>query len=361
MNGEDDNKNQDSALQNGNRALRLKVESNIVQRFMNAMEVRMNQLEVTNTQDFKLSPHERKVLMDVCTANLFEGVAAGLVTFFVLRRLHYEYFRYLKRGYDSGRSSMPNAFNSPYQQVPRNRPEINVTNTVENTKSISRLSTPQSGSTSTGSTSAFGSTRWLFQATSFIFDGIVSLYVAIYVSTRNPDQFLQQISDIPLMEGTSVVSKELCPILLEEIQRLQNDLAHNDENTSTGTQLNKALPKISPKNKVLFRDAMNHPETPVLQCLLQFCTNCRRRSAYEQILREQSGSDEATAISIPPPGVPTTLDISNDVYNSDTDTVLSDMEHTLYNDDDGNNISTRDETNWTDPFVTDQEEHRRRK
>lgn len=338
---------------NKNRSFRLQVEANLAQRFIKAMEIRMKQLEVTNAQDFKLSQHERKVLMDVVTANLLEGAVAGAITFFVLRRLHVEYFKYIKRGYADPtatfrRPTMPNAFNSPYQQIPvtPTQPTItNMTNAMQN---------------STGSNSGrFGSTRWIVYATSLIFDGIVSMYVALFVSTRNPDKFLEQVSDLPLMEGESVISRELCPILLNELQKIHADLAHGSRDMNSPT-----LPKISDKNKVIVRDAIAHPQTPVLQCLMNFCTNCRRRAAYEQLLREQSGSNDAV-ISIPPPGVPPTFDIANDITLSATDeNPLSTLTTTedLFNDsnfDDDITTGTTD-SDWTEPFVTDQEDDRRK-
>ena len=359
-----DKNSSDGGGTNENRSFRLQVEANIAQRFVKAMEIRLKQLEVTSAQDFKLSPPERKVLMDVVTANLLEGAVAGIFTFVVLRRLHMEYFKHLKRGYAADqtttttassfrRPNVPNAFNSPYQQIPVNPqppPTNSITNAMEN---------------STGSSNGpFGSAKWVVYATTMVFDGIVSMYVAIFVSTRNPEKFLAQVSDLPLMEGESVVSKELCPILLNELRTIHADLAHGSNSNTMKSPIptTRSLPKISDKNKVIVRDAMANPQTPILQCFLNFCNNCRRRAAYEQILREERGSNDAV-ISIPPPGVPPTFDITNDIALSTTDsnTPLSTTDD-MFNDSNFDDDTTTNSTSsdWTEPFVTDQEDDRRK-
>ena len=70
-------------------------------------------------------------------------------------------------------------------------------------------------------------------------------------------------------------------------------------------------------------------------------------------------------ISIPPPGVPTpTFDVSNDIaFASISD---SDFRFTKISSENNYNDSNLDNTttnsnDWTEPFVTDQEEEKRRK
>ena len=364
MNGDSDsNKNSNSDGSNKNRSFRLQVEATMAQRFIKAMEIRMKQLEVTSAQDFKLSQHERTVLMDVVKANLLEGAAAGFITFFVLRRLHAAYFNYLKRGFAEQnmairRPTVPNAFNSPYQQIP-NKPlsqaQTNIPNMMENAAAASASSAGKSGANG-----SFGTARWMVNATSFVFDGIVSFYIAVFVSTRNPEKFLKEVSDLPLMEGESVVSKELCPILLDELKKIHSDLEH--DNTNTNAQM---LPKISTNNKEVVRDSIADPQTAILQCLMNFCTNCRRRAAYEQILREQSGASSDDVISIPPPGVPPTLDVTNDIaFNSSADSspLVTEMtSEDAYNDSNFDDTTgTTASSDWTESFDADQEEKRRK-
>jgi hypothetical protein len=362
MDSEKNTENGDSTGSNGdNRTFRLQVEATLAQRFVKAMEIRMKQLEVTNAQDFVLSAHERKVLMNVVTANMLEGAAAGVITFFILRRMHGEYFKYLKRSYAERsvapirRPTMPNSFNSPYQQIPTKPQQVtNITNVMGN---ATESTSSDSGS---GAGGTFGLARWMVNATSLLFDGIISLYVALFVSTRNPDKFIQEISDLPLMEGESIVSKELCPILLNELKSMHQDLAQDNDSMNSPT-----LPKISAKNKVYVRDALKDPQTPMLQCFMNFCTNCRRRAAYEQLLREQSGLSNDTVVPIPPPGVPPALDVTNDIIDmaslsSDIASLSSEIvSEDIYNDsnfDDG----TTNSNDWTEPFVTDQDEKRRK-
>ena len=358
MNGDSDsynnNKNDGGSE---NRAFRLQVEAVLAQRFAKAMVTRINQLQVTNAQDFKLSTHEQKALMNVVTANLLEGAAAGVITFFILRRLNMEYFKHLKRSYSEQnatirRPTMPDAFSSPYQQVPTTQQTTNITNMMKN-------AAEKASSSGDGAGRSFGSARLMVNATSIIFDGIVSCYVAVFVSTRNRDPLLQQLSDLPLLEGESIVSKELCPIFTNELKSIYQDLAHDNNNRNSPT-----LPKFSAKNKVFVRDAIADPQTPQLLFYINFCTNCRRRAAYENILREQSGLSSDAVISIPPPGVPQTFDVTNDIAfasSLDSDPFSTEAASDMHNNSNFDDNTTTSSNDWTEPFVTDHEEEKRRK
>jgi hypothetical protein len=306
MNGSDGGTNE-------NLLSRLQVEATLAQRFIKAIKNRMKQLVVTSAQDFKLSSqHERKVLMDVAASNLLEGAVAGLVTFWLLRRI--PYFK---------RRVVLNIFKIPYYPVAPQQPTF---------KSI------------------------CYAIALVIFDGYISISAARFVFERNPDKFLEQLSDLPLMEGESVVSKRLCPILLKELQMIHADLA----------------PEISDMNKVIVRDAIANPQTPLLQCYMKFCTNCRRRAAYEQILREQSGSSDAV-IRIPPPGVPPNMSLSpidtnplstqmTTVDMFDDSNFADDTTEDMFNDSNFEDDTTSSTTSsdWTETFVTDQEDDRRK-
>jgi hypothetical protein len=362
MNGASNNSNNNNGDTTGGgtstspveRDYRIKVEASLAQRFVKAMEGRMNELAELNRKknmkmnEFKLSDHETKVLMDVCTSNILEGTLAGVVTFFVLRRVHAQYFKWVQRRYGldttttstttSSSSSfnqlptVPNRFNSPYQQIP-NKPHVDSKTIRDSTLHTGSNSGSNRGTTGSGDTYSFGSPKWLYNVTSFLFDGIISFYVAVYVSTRNPEKFLQQVSDIPLMEGKSIVSNELCPILLQELQNIQNDIQQKQDNNTDHNHLHddyennedmnididsnsikiksmssssssSSSSRIHANNHEIVQDAIIHPQTIVLKCLLNFCNNCQRRQKYESILREQNGLSDDEEVIIPFPGVP---------------------------------------------------------
>ena len=356
MNGDNDsdrnNKNDGSSE---NRAFRLQVEAILASRFTKATETRRNQLLVMNPQYFNLSTHELKTLMKVLmnfeVANLLDGAVAGVITFFILRQFNRANFEQIKRSYSERnatirRPTISNAFSSPYQQVPTTQQTTNITNMMKNV-------TEKASSSGGGAGGIFGSARPIFIP--FVVAHCVCLY---FVCIRKRDQLLKQLSDLPLMEGESFVSKELCPIFSNELKSIYQDLAHDNNNRNLRT-----LPKFSTKNKVFVRDAIADPQTQQLQLYINFFTNCRRRAAYENILREQSGLSSDAVISIPPPGVPPTLDISNDIdfaSISDSDPfsteIASDMRNNSNLDD-----NTTNSNDWTEPFVTDQEEEKRRK
>jgi DNA-binding protein Fis len=304
---------------NDNSKDRLRVEARLVQRFFKAFERKTDQLELR--RDFRLSEREQKVLMDLVTANLLQGVAAGIVTFVALRRLRAAYYKRLQGSLQKP-PSVPNAFNSPFQQ--QNPP-------------VQKIATAMEG---VQDQSTFRFSRFIFNQFTILLDGMLSFYVTVYVSTRQSDMFLQKVTDIPLLEGQSTVADELCPVFLNELKILHRE------------QRNHRLSGVEEM-------ALKDPETPALKCLLDFCTNCQRRAAYEDLLRRDRGLPPNEPISIPPPGVP--LDVAfTELSMSDDDTKgagwdSSDTDEfgtgSLNEDIDSMNL-----TDWAEDFVADQEE-----
>jgi DNA-binding protein Fis len=296
---------------------RLRVESRLAQRFFKAFERKTDQLEMR--RDFRLSEREQKVLMDLVTANLLQGVAAGVVTFVVLRRLRAAYYKRLQGSLQKP-PSVPNAFNSPFQQ--QNPP-------------VQKISTAMEG---VQDQTSFRFSRFVFNQFTIVLDGMLSFYVTVYVSTRKTDVFLQKVTDIPLLEGQSTVADELCPVFLNELKGLYREQQSH---------------RLSAAEEM----ALHDPETPALKCLLDFCTNCQRRAAYEDLLRRERGLPPDEPIAIPPPGVP--LDVAftqlsmSDVVTSDWNSPETDEFEagSLNDDDDSVNL-----TDWADDFVTDEEE-----
>lgn len=314
MNGE--NKSDDSKD-------RLRVEARMAQRFFKAFERKTDQLELR--RDFRLSEREQKVLMDLVTANLLEGVAAGIVTFVVLRRLRAAYYKRLEQGNIQKPPPVPNAFNSPFQQ--QNPPVQKIATAMESVRDKGDF--------------RFG--RFMFNQFTIILDGMLSFYVTVYVSTRKSDTFLKRVTDIPLLEGQSTVADELCPVFLNELKSLYRE------------EQNHRLSGVEEM-------ALHDPETPALKCLLDFCTNCRRRSAYEEMLRRERGLPPDEPIAIPPPGVPldvalTDLSISDDITGAFESSETDEFASGPINED----IDSMNLTDWSDDFVTDQEEDDPRK
>lgn len=326
-------------MNNESSSDRTRTEAGLAKRFMSAMERKAKQLELQ--KEFKLSDQERKVLMEVCTSNMLEGVAAGVVTFLVLRRVRAMYYNYLRRQVtNNNKSTGPNAFNSPFQQL--NPPTVrnNEAFQADQFKAINFMENAQNGTNSD-----MNLQRSLFNAFTILFDSMVAFYIAIAVSTRTPETVLHKVSEIPLIAGQSTVSDEICPVFVQELRNIyldrQNQRLTNDE-----------------------EKALDNPQGPVFKCLLDFCSNCQRRAAYEELLRRENGLNANDRVIIPPPGVPSDIPFSDLMISSDTKGVWDDgtsqSSPDFYDAENNFNITNND-NEWAESFVSDQEEDQRKR
>ena len=116
--------------------------------------------------------------------------------------------------------------------------------------------------------------------------------------------------------------------------------------------------EVHENNNAEQADILKNPQSLALKGLLDFCHNCELRAAYQKHLRQQLGLSAADPVSIPSPGVPTAatfdtaLSPSFDGSDDSKSGYLDESSKDFYD--------PRDEENdWTDAFVTDQEEQER--
>ncbi len=132
---------------------------------------------------------------------------------------------------------------------------------------------------------------FLLRAVRFSLEVFVSMYLGAWGSGLFPDnaKFVNDLSDIPLVEGRSIVSEELCTDLID---------------------VYKAIPKKT-------WDKYDNKSVP-LDAVSNFVKNCLRRQMVEkEILDEKrafgsfgiDGSSEGKHVEIPSPGVPRDLDV----------------------------------------------------
>jgi hypothetical protein len=257
MNGEDDHKNV-AVTPSTDRKV---VESQLVGRFFQALERTKERLQ--SKGDFRLSDQEQKVLMDICSHNLMEGSVAGIVTFVALRRIRMMTYNYIRRRAPNEKQPItPNAFNSPFQQQ---RPP-------EEQKLLMERGVPDP--------TGFGSRSWLFNPLTIFLDGMIAFYVTVFVSGRNTDHFMQQVAELPLAEGRSQVADELCPVLVLELQRMYTE------------QKQQQQQQLLPSWNSMEQQVLEDPQSATLKFFIDFCSNCRRRAAYEEILRREQLCDD---------------------------------------------------------------------
>lgn len=334
---------------------RRKEEYNIALRFMNAIQRKMEQIQMRQRQEassggtrmsgFELGEAERKKLYEINNKGLLEGTVAGVLSFILLRRIRSGFMRprmhqpHPPAAATPGATPHHHAPKSPFQQV---KPPSTTNGTPPSqpppgleAPSVSQLAQGMHQQQRTGSSTG----EKIFRFFSFSLDAIVSFYVAVFVSVRNPGEIMKSMADLPLLEGRSRVSDEFCPEFLHELQAIQKDEALGQS------------------------DAFRHPSTPPLQALLKFCHNCRERAAYEQQLRQQLGLPPDAPVSIPPPGVPNmgTSSSSDDAdllsgWKDDTEDNGGDQHDPTDFYDPSQETRRSDGNDWADPFVTDQEE-----
>lgn len=348
-------------------AARKREEYNLSLRFMNALQRKMEQIQMRQragdsslTGILELGEAERKKLLEINNRGVLEGTVAGVLSFFLLRRIRAGFLRRMLRqqeahpttgappptmGTPGGTPVVPHAPKSPFQQQ---KPPTGSASSSPPPSAGAEIPSPQRVATAYKESRTSGMSGAFFNFLGFAIDATVSFYIAVFVSIRNPGKIMNELAKIPLIEGRSRVSDEFCPEFLHELKEMQKDVLEN--------------------NDAMQADALKNPESVALKGLLEFCHNCKQRAAYEKQLRQQLGLSDSDPVSIPPPGVPVTATsdpaLSPNFAYDDSDS--SDNNQGFYDAGENNNSnnfydpSREEKDQWADPFVTDQEEQAKR-
>lgn len=229
-----------------NEQARSKQEAKILSKLREMAQRKLSSLQTQATAgNLGLEQPEKDMLFKVNSSGLREGVVAGCLCLFGLRR-----FRgaLLRRLHQQG-TAQPNshAHSSLFQTLPP-----------------SSQKTPKRG--------------MLVGGISWMVDMGVSFYFATFVSLQFTD--FSVLGDLPLVQGRSRVAAEFCPDLITEIASIRKESSSD-------------------------RALLNNPRSDNLRNLMRFHNNCLRRKTYENQLRRETGSlDSDGPIAIPPPGVP---------------------------------------------------------
>lgn len=139
----------------------------------------------------------------------------------------------------------------------------------------------------------------MFRLFRLTLDTFVSFSVGAYTSLYFIDKkkMMKQFADIPLVEGRSLLSEELCGDFEREFRKCDR---------FTWDANHPALGGYSRSNdngeSVDFRDT-----------ILGFVANCRRRTIYEnQVRRERVGGHLDDPVTLPSPGVPRDIEVGLD-------------------------------------------------
>jgi hypothetical protein len=186
----------------------------------------------------------------------------------------------------------------------------------------------------------------------------------VYTDT---DQIREQLLELPLIEGRSLTADALCEEIANELVKVQQERG----------SINRAYQRLTKRQGSHHHTTATTttPSSFYLQGIIAFSENCQRRRFVERRLRQEQGLGKQDAVEIPPPGVPKDgprllMVVSSSSTNNGGG---EEEERVVYghgdDDDDNNNFDSsftnttdwKDDTNWADDLVADQEEQDRKR
>jgi hypothetical protein len=280
---------------------------------------------------YQMGEEEKQILTQMHGMGLKEGVAAGVVTFLILRRGPIYIGRYIMK-----RNPMNNTTTTTTTTNPGSSGGYQLSNPNAATKNpFQQAANPQ-----------FPRSRnRFFRAIWFTFDATLSLMMAANVSVQYTDasKMRQKISELPLVPGKSLVSDALCEELSAELQKVIAE-----QNPSYKRLLRESKQGLEAKSPLAF----------YMQGITSFCENCQRRAYREQELRQEQGLSSLEQVEIPAPGVP--RDGPRLIKNSQDGSEQAIMDESHFGDSSfGDDLDGS--ADWASNLVKDQNEDSRRK
>ncbi len=251
-------------------------EHQLFQRFQNVATSKLERLSRTTEQQqeslaskkLEFGEEEQKIVSRLASMGLREGILAGLASFVILRRGPKYIGRWVQRRNNNTAARQGYQLSDPKT--------LNTNNPFE------KAARPQDFPRPRGFVSR---SIW------FVFDTVLSLMVGANVSMVYTDKsaIRQQIAELPLVPGKSLVSDALCDEMVRELR-------------SVAQEKNPAYERLSKMNSD--PSAEGTAASFFLEGIVQFCQNCERRKYLENTIREQSGLQATETVTIPSPGVP---------------------------------------------------------
>lgn len=137
----------------------------------------------------------------------------------------------------------------------------------------------------------------LFRGVRLLLDSFVSLSIGAYASMFFTDttKMMNKFSNIPLVEGRSLLSEQLCRDFTQEFQKYDRQVWNSNHPSLTGG------------------DVSGGGEAGEFRELIQsFVANCKRREIYEKEIRAEQGLGPTDPVIIPTPGVPRDISVTLD-------------------------------------------------
>lgn len=218
---------------------------------------------------------ESNILRQINGPGVLWGLGAGISSFIFLRRGPIMVVRALhRRGIGSGASGQRGSSTSSSSSSGYTFNRETVNNPFDRAGNSNNFAPNASEPT-------FKRRGGIFGFFGFLIDTTLSLFVGANVSwvMTDKEQIRNILTEVPLVDGRSVISDELC---------MDAITAHN---------------KLPKQFWTKDRDP-NNPNTTTLNLIHTFVRNCGKRMSYEKDLRMQQGLPPNAPVSIPVPGVP---------------------------------------------------------
>jgi len=268
---------------------------------------------------YEMGEREKEALAQMHGMGLKEGIAAGIVTFFVLRRGPI----YIGRWVQKRRLAQ-------LQQQQQPPPQSGMTPPSGNGY---QLSDPRNPFHKARNPEFPRSKNIVLRGIWFAFDCTLSLMMAASVSMAytDTDKIRQQLIELPLIPGRSLTADALCDAFVTELQKVQQEE-------------NPAYKRLMKEYKQ--KGTNGSMTASYMDGIVNFSEHCQRRLFVERRLQQERHLGKFDKVDIPQPGV--ARDGPRLIVNGEGE------EETVVDDDGFQDLS------WASGFVMDQEDHGQR-
>jgi len=230
---------------------------------------------------YQMGDKEKQIFRQMSGMGIKEGLAAGVVTFFVLRRGPIYIARWVYKRRLAQQQQQHQHHQQPQQHSSMSQPPPG-----DGSYRLSDPNAPQNPF-QVAQRQDFPRSRNVFiRSIWFAFDSVLSLMMAASVSMAftDTDKLREQLIDLPLVEGRSLTADALCDDIVKELSKVKQE---NNPAYQRLAKLNQQVEKT--------------PASFYLQGIIAFSDNCERRRFEEQRLRQEQGLPEGEPVEIPRP------------------------------------------------------------
>jgi len=215
---------------------------------------------------------EKRILNEMNSIGLSKGILSGLACFAFLRTSPRLISNYLRRRAGSNSADINSGAPNPFQQKASSSGYKFDSQNVERPGLV-------------------------FRGVRLLLDSFVSLSIGAYASMffTDTNEMMRKFSTVPLVEGRSLLSEQLCGDFTQEFRNYDRQVWNNKHPSLTGGDVSRS------EDIDGFRDLIQG-----------FVVNCKRREIYEKEIRAEQGLGADDPVTIPSPGVPRDISVTLD-------------------------------------------------